>query len=173
MRGCQPHQAPLRARHLPKGLSHPAGQLWLPSLNTWRNRSSEAKQGIESLSAPGSVAYWLRRFPRVTASLLASVCKFPKSWDQGRGKGKEGDAWGLLVEPDLESYGATERKGQRLRDTRDGNRERWRQVERQGERNRPVHRGKGDGQRALEETERQRDKGEGSYVRTEGLKETD
>ena len=131
MRGCQPHQAPLRARHLPKGLSHPAGQLWLPSLNTWRNRSSEAKQGIESLSAPGSVAYWLRRFPRVTASLLASVCKFPKSWDQGRGKGKEGDAWGLLVEPDLESYGATERKGQRLRDTRDGNRERWRTCDSQ------------------------------------------
>ena len=62
----------------------------------------------------------------------------------------------MLVEPDLESYRATARKGQRLRDTRDGNRERWRQVERQGERNRPVHRGKGDGQRALEETERER-----------------
>lgn len=39
----------------------------------------------------------------------------------------------MLVEADLESYGATERQGQRRRHTRDGNRERWRQVERDRE----------------------------------------
>lgn len=49
---------------------------------------------------------------------------------RGRGQGKERVPGGLPVEADLESYGATEREGQRLRDTRDGNRERWRQVER-------------------------------------------
>lgn len=126
--------------------------------------------------------------PRLLQALLLTGCAAsheslpvsrPRSvssqnhWTRGRGQGKEGVSGGLLVEADLESYGATEREGQRRRHTRDSNRERWRQVERDREKDTDPCTERRETDRELWRRQRERDRGEGSYVGTAGPKETD